>query len=67
MTFEGRGAGRYTKKVRAALVCGFALFLISELMLFGGFFWAYFDRVFSPGAVPGCQLPTGMERIDYFR
>lgn len=67
MTFEGRCAGRYTKKVRSALVCGFALFLISEVMLFGGFFWAYFDRVYSPGAIIGCQLPTGMEHIDYWR
>ena len=38
MGFEGRDAGRYAKKVRAALICGFALFLVSEVMLFGGFF-----------------------------
>jgi heme/copper-type cytochrome/quinol oxidase subunit 3 len=43
------------------------LFLISEVMLFGGFFWSYFDRVFNPGAIPGCHLPTGLERIDYWR
>ena len=38
--------GRYTKKLRSALYVGFMLFLLSELMLFGSFFWVYFDRIF---------------------
>jgi len=38
--------GRYNKKIHSALVTGFFLFLVSEVMLFGGFFWAYFDRIF---------------------
>jgi cytochrome c oxidase subunit 3 len=60
--------GRYNRKIRAALVCGFTLFLVSEVMLFGGFFWAYFDRIFSPGyGLGSVYAPTGMENIDYYR
>ena len=55
------------KKLRAAFVCGFFLFLLSEIMLFGGFFWAYFDRVYNPGYVTSVCVPCGMEYIDYKR
>lgn len=38
--------GRYTRKVRASLILGFLLFLLSEICVFSGFFWAFFDRLF---------------------
>ena len=38
--------GRYNKKIYSTLVIGFFLFLASEVMLFGGFFWTFFDRIF---------------------
>jgi heme/copper-type cytochrome/quinol oxidase subunit 3 len=66
--YESRLNGRYNRKIRAALVCGFICLLISEVLSFGGFFWAYFDRVFNPGYVLGSFcIPTGMENIDYWR
>lgn len=65
MIFESRFNGRYNRKLRASLVCGFILFLVSEIMLFGGFFWAYFDRVFNPSTMTGgICIPTCMEHID---
>lgn len=35
---ESRLNGRYNRKIRSSLVCGFVCFLISEVLLFGGFF-----------------------------
>jgi heme/copper-type cytochrome/quinol oxidase subunit 3 len=64
---EAQIDNRYGRKLRAALVCGFTLFLVSETMLFGGFFWAFFDRVYNPGYMNSMCMPTGMERIDYWR
>ncbi len=46
IVIESTYLGRYNKKIHSAIVTGFFLFLLSELMLFGGFFWAFFDRLF---------------------
>lgn len=43
---ESTFIGRYTRKVRASIIFGFFLFLLSEIMLFSGFFWSFFDRIF---------------------
>lgn len=68
LLIESRYNGRYNKKVRSALLCGFICFLISEVLLFGGFFWAYFDRVFNTGYQAGSHcLPSGTEKIYYWR
>jgi heme/copper-type cytochrome/quinol oxidase subunit 3 len=67
LLYESVVDSRYIKKLRAAFVCGFFLFLLSEIMLFGGFFWAYFDRVYNPGYVTSVCVPSGMECIDYKR
>lgn len=64
ISIESSYGGRYARKIRAAIVCGFLLFVISEIMLFYGFFWAYFDRVFNAGYAIGCSwMPTGIEAI----
>jgi heme/copper-type cytochrome/quinol oxidase subunit 3 len=67
LLYESVVDSRYTRKLRSAFVCGFLLFLVSEIMLFGGFFWAYFDRVYNPGYLTSVCVPTGMEYIDYKR
>lgn len=68
LIYESRMNGRYNRKIRSSLVCGFICFLISEVLLFGGFFWGYFDRFFNPGYILGSFcIPTGTENIDYFR
>lgn len=46
ITIESSYLGRYNRKIRSSILFGFFLFLASEVMLFAGFFWAYFDRVF---------------------
>jgi len=35
---ESTYLGRYNKKIHSSLVIGFGLFLLSEVMLFSGFF-----------------------------
>lgn len=60
--------GKYTKKLRAALICGFFLFLISEIMVFGSFFWAFFDRMFHTTYATGfLSIPTSIESIRWFK
>lgn len=47
---------------------GFILFLTSEVMLFGGFFWSYFDRVYNCSSLVGSFcLPQGVNPIDFLR
>jgi hypothetical protein len=36
-------AGYHTEKVQKGILIGFLLFLISEIMLFASFFWAFFS------------------------
>lgn len=60
--------GKYTKKLRSALLFGFLLFLVSEAMLFGSIFWAYFDRLFHLSYVTGfLSVPTTVETIRWYK
>jgi len=52
-TFEGM----HTKKVQAGLKLGFILFIVSEVMFFFGFFWAFFHSSLSPAISIGCVWP----------
>jgi len=52
-TFEGM----HTKKVQRGLRIGFALFIVSEVMFFFGFFWAFFHSSLSPAIEIGCVWP----------
>jgi cytochrome c oxidase subunit 3 len=64
MFIEAAVFGKYNRKVRAAIVYGFVLFVISECFFFGGFFWAYFDRLFHASMLTGnSALPYGMQAI----
>ena len=61
-------SGKYTKKLRAALIYGFLLFLVSEAMLFGSIFWGYFDRLFHLSYVTGfLSVPTTVEMVRWYR
>lgn len=66
MIIESVYLGRYNRKVRSSIVFGFFLFLTSEIMLFSGFFWSFFDRIFHL-SVYTFVLSTlnGIERIQW--
>jgi heme/copper-type cytochrome/quinol oxidase subunit 3 len=52
-TFEGM----HTQQVQDGLKLGFILFIISEIMFFVGFFWAFFHSSLSPAIQIGCIWP----------
>lgn len=54
---EGTLGGYHTKKVQQGLRMGVILFIVSELMLFFSFFWAFFHSSLSPSIVLGSVWP----------
>ena len=57
--------GHHTVKVQTALLIGFLLFLVSEIMLFASFFWAFFHASLAPGFALGAQWPpTGILAVN---
>ena len=59
--------GHHTSYVARGLRLGFVLFLLSEVMFFFGFFWAFFHRALSPSPEIGCTWPpVGIEPIRPF-
>lgn len=52
-TFEGN----HTRKVRSGIRHGFLLFILSEIMFFFSFFWAFFHCSLSPAIGIGCVWP----------
>ena len=50
-------AGYHTQKVQKGILIGFLLFLISEIMLFSSFFWAFFHSSLAPSIELGVQWP----------
>lgn len=68
MLKESMVFGRYNKKVRKTLGAGFALFLVSEIFFFVGFFWTYFDRFFHLPAFLGSRsVPFGLEMSVWYK
>lgn len=55
---EGTYEGMHTKVVQKNLKFGFILFIITEIMFFFGFFWAFFHSSLSPGIEIGCVWPA---------
>jgi cytochrome c oxidase subunit 3 len=49
--------GLHTRAVRIGLRDGFLLFLVSEIMLFFGFFWAFFHSSICPAIELGSKWP----------
>ena len=58
-------AGNHTTRVQRGILIGFILFLISEIMLFSGFFWAFFHSSLAPSIELGVQWPpAGLNPIN---
>jgi cytochrome c oxidase subunit 3 len=57
IVIEGTFEGRHTKKVQHGLRVGMILFIISEVMFFFSFFWAFFYFSISPSVAIGCVWP----------
>lgn len=49
--------GSHTKSVQKNLVIGMILFIVSEVMFFSGFFWAFFDASLAPTVELGSVWP----------
>lgn len=54
---EATCGGYHTVAVRMGLRLGFLLFIVSEIMLFFGFFWAFFHSAFCPSIEVGSIFP----------
>nr|YP_010049265.1 cytochrome c oxidase subunit 3 [Pleurostomum flabellatum]QPL15603.1 cytochrome c oxidase subunit 3 [Pleurostomum flabellatum] len=64
--FDSAFFGKFNYKVRRSILSGFLLFLLSEICIFAGFLWTYFDRYFhSPGYMGGTFLPLGIETVSW--
>lgn len=60
-TFEGK----HTQKVQRGLRQGMALFIVSEVMFFSGFFWAFFHSSLIPSIfIGGVWPPLGIEVLN---
>lgn len=63
---EATFKGHHTMVVRHGLILGFKLFIVSEIMLLFGFFWAFFHAALSPSMEVGFLIPaTGVKTIPY--
>lgn len=49
--------GHHTKVVQKGLLIGFLVFLVTEVMLFFSFFWAFFHSSLSPDIALSSQWP----------
>jgi len=58
-TFEGH----HTKVVQKGLRIGFILFILSEVMFFFSFFWAFFNSSLAPGIEIGCIWPPLLIKV----
>jgi cytochrome c oxidase subunit 3 len=54
---ESTFSGYHTIIVQSGLKLGFILFIVSEIMLFFGFFWAFFHMSLSPDMNLGLVWP----------
>lgn len=57
IVFEATFELRHTEKVRKGLRLGMVLFIVSEVMFFFGFFWAFFHSSLCPTVEIGCIWP----------
>lgn len=60
---EGLG-GYHTLAVKEGLKLGFIIFLITEVLLFASFFWAFFHSSLNPSVELGKWPPKGVNAID---
>lgn len=57
ITEEASYVGHHTLVVRRGLILGFLLFISSEVMLFFGFFWAFFHSSMCPSIIFVSEWP----------
>lgn len=68
MRREGTFQGLHTAIVETGLRIGIILFIVSEVMFFSSFFWAFFHRSLSPNVELGAQWPPlGVQAFNPFR
>jgi cytochrome c oxidase subunit 3 len=61
---EGTFQGKHTSKVQRGLRIGFTLFIVSEIMLFLSFFWAFFHFSLAPAIeIGGIWPPVDIDLI----
>lgn len=64
---EGTFQGMHTAMVETGLRIGIILFIISEVIFFSSFFWAFFHRRLSPNVELGAQWPPiGLQAFNPF-
>ena len=56
-------AGYHTQAVREGLMLGFIMFLITEVLLFASFFWAFFHSSLNPSVELAMWPPLGVNAI----
>ena len=54
---EATCSGDHTIGVQMGITSGFLLFILSEIMLFFGFFWAFFHSALCPSILIGAEFP----------
>ena len=65
VAIEGVYNGHHTENVNKSLRLGATLFIISEIMLFAGFFWGFFHASLAPSHQIGCVWPPlGLEPLN---
>jgi len=57
VVYEGFYEGKHTTLVATGLRLGFTLFIVSEIMFFAAFFWAFFHSSLAPTAEIGSVWP----------
>ena len=64
---EATFSGDHSLAVQMGITFGFLLFIVSEIMLFFGFFWAFFHSSISPSILLGAEFPpVGITIIPVF-
>lgn len=67
VTREGTFQGFHTKSTLSGLKMGFVLFIVSEILLFFSFFWAFFHSSLSPSVEIGVMWPpVGIDALNPF-
>jgi cytochrome c oxidase subunit 3 len=57
VVIESTYEGNHTKAVQRGLRYGIILFIVSEVIFFFGFFWAFFHSALNPSIFIGCIWP----------
>jgi len=66
LILEGFYLGKYNRKIQRCIFAGVFLFLVSEAMVFIGFFWVYLDRCFHVPAMLS-NVGIGIESILFYK